>query len=112
MSRFLHLVSHILCHKLNESSTINISLSDKRGCNREEVCQDGSAEGVHLPSPSYWPLVFAIGLPFIALGLIYSLWLCVFGGALALMGLYAWVFEPVDDPDVDHHEPQKEDVSG
>ncbi len=82
-----------------------------RVASAEEVCQDGSAEGVHLPSPSYWPLVFAIGLPFIALGLIYSLWLCVFGGALALMGLYAWVFEPVDDPDADHHEPQKEDVS-
>ena len=82
-----------------------------RVASAEEVCQDGSAEGVHLPSPSYWPLVFAIGLPFIGLGLIYSLWLCVFGGALALMGLYAWVFEPVDDPDVDHHEPQKEDVS-
>ena len=32
----------------------------------EEVVQPGDAAGVHLPSPSYWPLVLASGLPFVA----------------------------------------------
>ena len=68
----------------------------------EEVCQDGSATGVHLPSPSYWPLVFASGLPLVGLGLIFTLWLCVPGAVLILMAIYAWAFEPVDDPDSGH----------
>ena len=73
----------------------------------EEVCQDGSATDVHLPSPSYWPLVLALGFPFIGYGLIYSLWLCVPGGIMILMSIYAWAFEPPDDPEGnhdDHHE--------
>ncbi|MCH2422837.1 MAG: cytochrome c oxidase subunit I [Acidimicrobiales bacterium] len=68
----------------------------------EEVCQDGSATDIHLPSPSYWPVVLAAGLPFIGFGLMYTLWFCVLGGALVLMGIYGWIFEPVDDPDGPH----------
>ena len=73
-----------------------------RVASAEEVCEDGSAVGVHLPSPSFWPIVFASGLPFIALGLIFNLWLTVPGGLLVVMAIYAWVFEPVDDPDAAH----------
>ena len=68
----------------------------------EEVCQDGSATDVHLPSPSYWPVVLAAGMPLVAYGLIYTLWLCVPGAVLILTAIYAWAFEPVDDPDSDH----------
>ncbi len=68
----------------------------------EEVCQDGSATDTHLPSPSYWPVVLAAGLPFVGLGLIYTLWLCVPGAVLILMAIYGWSFEPVDDPDGPH----------
>ena len=59
---------------------------------------------MHLPSPSYWPLVAAIGLPIIGYGLIYNLLLCVLGGLFVLGGLYGWVFEPVDDPNADNHD--------
>jgi cytochrome c oxidase subunit I len=68
----------------------------------EEAAQDGSAVGVHLPSPSFWPLVVAVGMPLIAYGLIFNLWLTVVGGALTALGLYSWALEPVDDPDADH----------
>ncbi len=64
-----------------------------------EVCQAGDAEGVHLPSPSYWPVVLAAGLPLIGLGLLYNLWICVPGTLMVLVSIYAWVFEPPDDPD-------------
>ena len=67
-----------------------------------EVAHDGSNTNVHLPSPSYFPLVAAIGLPIIGYGLIYNLWLCGFGGLLLLGGVFGWVFEPVDDPDAGH----------
>jgi cytochrome c oxidase subunit 1 len=58
---------------------------------------------VHLPSPSFWPLVLAIGLPLIGYGVIFNLWLCVVGGLLTGGAIYAWVLEPVDDPDADGH---------
>ncbi|MEZ5247073.1 MAG: cytochrome c oxidase subunit I [Acidimicrobiales bacterium] len=73
-----------------------------RVASTEEVAQDGSATGVHLPAPSFWPLVLAVGLPLIGYGLIFNLWLCVVGGALTGLAMYSWALEPVDDPDADH----------
>lgn len=73
-----------------------------RRATAREVAHDGSNTSVHLPSPSYFPLVAAIGLPIIGYGLIYNLWLCGFGGLLLLAGIFGWVFEPVDDPDAGH----------
>ncbi len=79
----------------------------------EAVAQDGSATGVHLPSPSFWPLVLAIGLPLIGYGIIFNLWLCVVGGLLTGGAIYAWVFEPVDDPDAGHdHDDHHDDEDG
>ena len=68
----------------------------------EEVCQKGDATDVHLPSPSYWPVVLAAGFPLIGYGIMYNLWLCAAGGILVIMSIYAWVFEPPDDPDGAH----------
>lgn len=74
----------------------------------EDAAEKGDAVGVHLPSPSFWPLVLAIGLPLIGYGVIFNLWLCVVGGLLTGGAIYAWVLEPVDDPDGhghdDHHD--------
>ena len=81
-----------------------------------EVAHDGSAKGVHLPSPSYWPVVVALGLPFVAYGLIFNLWITGVGALLLLGGLYGWVFEPPDDPEGhahdDHHEADSSDGNG
>ena len=84
----------------------------------EEVAQDGSATGVHLPSPSFWPLLLALGLPLVGYGLIFNLWLCVVGGLLSGIAIYSWALEPVDDPDAgghghddDHHDDGGDDDS-
>jgi len=76
-----------------------------------DVAHDGSNTNVHLPSPSYWPIVAAAGLPIIGYGLIYTLWLCIPGGLLLLAGIYGWVFEPADDPNTGghHHDVPGED---
>ena len=55
---------------------INEDGSVVRIATAEEAAQKGDAEGVHLPSPSFWPLVLAIGLPLIGYGVIFNLWLC------------------------------------
>jgi cytochrome c oxidase subunit 1 len=59
-------------------------------------------KGIHLPSPSYWPIVLAFGLPIVAYGLIFSLWLSLIGGIIVVGGLYGWIMEPPDDPDLAH----------
>ncbi len=68
----------------------------------EDVVQDGDGTGVHLPSPSYWPLVTAIGLPIVGYGLIFTWWLCLVGAIVVIAGLYGWATEPPDDPDAAH----------
>jgi cytochrome c oxidase subunit I len=68
----------------------------------EDVIQDGSNHDVHLPSPSYWPLVLASGLPLIAWGLIYNLWLAVVGGLFVVSAIYGWVMEPSVDDEAPH----------
>ena len=76
----------------------------------EEAAQTGEATGVHLPSPSFWPLAVAVGLPLIGYGLIFNLWLALVGALLTIASLYSWAMEPVDDPDAahDHHEEHHE----
>ncbi|CAN5628462.1 cytochrome c oxidase subunit I [soil metagenome] len=81
----------------------------------EDVSQKGDATDVHLPSPSYWPLVLAFGLPWVAYGLIYNLWFCVLGAILIVSGIYGWVMEPSTEPGGDHDDhvdPEPSDASG
>ncbi|MGI9602308.1 MAG: aa3-type cytochrome oxidase subunit IV, partial [Acidimicrobiales bacterium] len=96
----------ITVHQLDEFWHRKYDIEDdgtvRRVATAEEVAQDGSNTNVHLPSPSYWPIVLAAGLPIIGYGLIYNLWLCVLGGLITGIGVYGWVFEPADDPDAHH----------
>jgi cytochrome c oxidase subunit 1 len=54
--------------------------------------------GIHLPSPSYFPVVGALGLPVMGYGIIF--WesggplLVALGGLLTFLGLFGWVLEP------------------
>jgi cytochrome c oxidase subunit 1 len=51
---------------------------------------------IHMPAPSFMPLIAALGLPIVALGLLYSYPLIAVGGIVGLVGLYGWVLEPAD----------------
>jgi cytochrome c oxidase subunit 1 len=66
--------------------------------------QEANADkNIHMPSPSYWPMVVAIALPFMAYGIIFSRVLAVAGGAVLLLGMFGWSLEPsvADDSDYD-----------
>ena len=56
----------------------------------------GHAAGhaIHLPSPSFWPLIAAIGLPTISYGLLYSWYLVGAGAFVLLVGFMGWALEP------------------
>jgi cytochrome c oxidase subunit 1 len=68
----------------------------------DEVAHKGDNHNVHLPSPSYWPLVVALGLPLIGYAVIFNLLLAIPGAILVLGGVYGWVMEPPDDPNKAH----------
>jgi hypothetical protein len=59
--------------------------------------------GIHLPPPSFWPIVLAMGMTAIFVGLMFrrvdgplhNLWYVMFAGVLTtLLSIYAWAFEP------------------
>jgi len=56
---------------------------------------------IHMPSPSYWPIVLAFSLPILAYGLIYNLVLMVVGAAILILAMYGWALEPSTAPDTD-----------
>jgi len=53
--------------------------------------------GIHMPSPSYMPLIASAGFPVVATGLIYDYALVPVGFALILIGLFGWVLEPATE---------------
>ncbi len=74
----------------------------RRVATAEELAQPGNGEGVHLPAPSYWPILLAFSLPIIGYGLIFTLWLCIPGAFLLVASMYGWSLEPADDLDIPH----------
>ena len=60
--------------------------------------EDNGGHGIHLPQPSYWPVIASLGLLIGGYGLIYHVAVAVIGGAIAMVSVYAWSFEPVNDP--------------
>ncbi|MEI7547797.1 MAG: cytochrome c oxidase subunit 4, partial [Actinomycetota bacterium] len=74
----------------------------------EEILAEQEANAdthIHMPSPSYWPIVLAFGLPIIAYGVIFNLLLSVVGAAILLLGVFGWVLEPSVAEDSDYDPP-------
>jgi len=66
--------------------------------------EEANAEShIHLPSPSYWPLILAFGIMVICYGVIYSTLLLAAGAAIAILALFGWALEPptADDSEFD-----------
>ncbi len=63
---------------------------------------------IHLPSPSYWPIVMALGLPVMAYGVIFSLYLIPVGAGMVLAAMFGWSLEPHTAPPADYDPPAPE----
>jgi cytochrome c oxidase subunit I len=50
--------------------------------------------GIHLPSPSSWPIMAAVGLPVLAYGAIYNWWLVGLGALILIVSFTGWAIEP------------------
>ena len=54
----------------------------------------GQGHAIHMPSPSYFPIVAAAGLPVLGYGLVFSvLPAIVIGAVVTLAGFFGWALE-------------------
>ncbi len=51
-------------------------------------------EQIHMPRPSFWPMIAALGIPLLAFGFMYGIWISFIGLGVFLIGLYGWVLQP------------------
>ena len=49
---------------------------------------------IHMPSPSYFPLIAAAGFPIVGYGLIFEVPAVVVGLVITLVGFFGWALEP------------------
>src|SRR6266480_5465 len=57
--------------------------------------EHGDGHGIHMPSPSYFPFVVALGLPILGYAAVFqAVWLVPIGAVVVLFGMYAWGIEP------------------
>ena len=72
----------------------------------EQVIAEEAANAdahIHLPSPSYWPIILAFGMLVLAYGVIYTPLMIAVGAAIAVLALFGWALEPptADDSEFD-----------
>jgi cytochrome c oxidase subunit I len=58
---------------------------------------EGHGHGIHMPSPSYFPALAALGILFAAYGAIYHWWIGAIGGVILLAGIFGWGNEPLSE---------------
>ncbi len=97
-------------HRKYEDTGTNGQHHYERVSTGEEILAAEEAKAdkhIHLPSPSYWPIVLAFSLPIIGFGVIYNLLLAFVGGAILVLAMYGWALEPsvADDGDYDPDPP-------
>ncbi|HUQ40429.1 MAG TPA: cytochrome c oxidase subunit I [Acidimicrobiales bacterium] len=64
------------------------------------LATDEEVARIHLPSPSYFPLIAAFGLPVMAYGMMYKAYaVAVIGAVILIAAIYAWGFEPSAEPE-------------
>ena len=61
-----------------------------------EAVEDAEEEEIHMPPPSYWPAVVALGLSLAAVGLIYSYPLAIVSVLAMFAGIFAWTKESTE----------------
>ncbi|MFZ0548951.1 MAG: cytochrome c oxidase subunit 4 [Candidatus Promineifilaceae bacterium] len=48
---------------------------------------------IHLPSPSYWPIVLAFGMALIAVGVVSTIFISLVGVVVLLVAIAGWTWE-------------------
>jgi cytochrome c oxidase subunit I len=59
---------------------------------------------IHLPSPSFWPIVLAFGMALIASGVIWSIFISIAGVVVLLVSIAGWALENRAEDQEGNHE--------
>jgi cytochrome c oxidase subunit I len=59
---------------------------------------------IHLPSPSFWPIVLAFGMALIASGVIWSIFISIAGVVVLLVSIAGWALENRAEDQEENHE--------
>ena len=62
-----------------------------------------AGHGIHLPSPSYFPVIGAFGILVMGYGVIFYLPVVAVGALVSLVGFFGWVLEPSVADEGGHH---------
>ncbi len=65
-----------------------------RKAQMEKAERERGPEHIHIPPPSYWPIVFAIGMAIFFAGWFFNYYVNVAGVLIVLASTFAWVYEP------------------
>ena len=57
----------------------------------------GHGHGIHMPSPSYFPALGAVGIMLVGYGAIYHWQIGALGGVITLAGIFGWGNEPLSE---------------
>ena len=79
-----------------------VDVSDERHGDGHDGAEDHEGgHGIHMPSPSFYPLITAVGLPVMGYGVVFDevRWLIGVGIMIVLVGVYGWVLEPASPPE-------------
>jgi cytochrome c oxidase subunit 1 len=57
---------------------------------------EGHHGAIHMPDPSYWPLIAALGIFVTGSGILFSLTLIPIGLFIVIAAVYGWALEPVN----------------
>jgi cytochrome c oxidase subunit I len=97
----VHTLDEFFHRKYDEDPATGAMIKVKEA---DQVLEDmGRDEHIHMPSPSYWPIVAAFGLPIMAFGIIYSHIFIVVGALIVFGSLYGWVMEDATEPESGDH---------
>jgi len=59
---------------------------------------------IHLPGPSYWPIMLAFGLVLISIGVVSNFIVSIVGVIVLLVSVSGWTLENRAEDQEEHHE--------
>jgi len=74
--------------------------------NEATTGMEKSAPAIHLPPPSYWPIVLAAGMTVMAIGIIFSPIVAGVGVVILIAAIIGWTAEnrKIESHEEHHHE--------
>ncbi len=85
-------------HDAPADSSLDVTVAGKHVADLDLVTHVNqmSDEPIHMPNPSYWPIVTAAGPTIMATGVLLGWWLIVAGALVTVFGAFKWAFEPAE----------------